>query len=58
MLSGVSIAMTFVVFTGYALAAAAVRRHLIERPRIMRRLRRAFAVSFVGLSVKLATTSR
>ena len=58
LLSGVFMAMTFVVFVGYGIAASAVRRHLIERPRIIRRVRRVFAASFVGLGVKLATTSR
>ena len=58
LLSGVFMAMTFVVFVGYGIAAAAVRRHLIERPRIIRHVRRVFATSFVGLGVKLATTAR
>lgn len=58
LLSGVFMAMTFVVFVGYGVAAAAVRRHVIERPHIVRRIRRLFAASFVGLGVKLATTAR
>lgn len=58
LLSGVFMAMTFVVFTVYGIGAALVRRHIIERPVIVRRLRQAFAGSFVGLGVKLATTSR
>jgi threonine/homoserine/homoserine lactone efflux protein len=57
-LSGVFMAMTFVVFALYGVFAAAVRRHLVERPRVVRRLRQAFAVSFVGLGAKLATTAR
>ena len=57
-LSGVFMAMTLVVFATYGLFAAAVRRHLIERPRIVRRMRQLFATSFVGLSAKLALTAR
>jgi threonine/homoserine/homoserine lactone efflux protein len=57
-LSGVFMAMTFVVFAGYGVFAAAARRHLINRPRIVRRMRQAFAVSFVALGAKLATTAR
>ncbi|HJQ44672.1 MAG TPA: LysE family translocator [Jatrophihabitantaceae bacterium] len=56
-LSAIFMAMTFVVFAAYGLGAAAVRTHLVERPRIVRRLRQFFAASFVGLSAKLATTS-
>jgi threonine/homoserine/homoserine lactone efflux protein len=57
-LSGVFMAMTFVVFVLYGVAASAARRQIIERPLVLRRLRQAFSVSFVALGVKLATTSR
>jgi threonine/homoserine/homoserine lactone efflux protein len=57
-LSAVFMAMTFVVFAGYGVFAAAVRRHLIERPRLVRRIRQAFAASFVALGGKLAATSQ
>jgi threonine/homoserine/homoserine lactone efflux protein len=57
-LSGVFMVMTLVVFALYGVFAAAVRRHLIERPRIVRRMRQLFAASFVGLSAKLALTAR
>ncbi len=57
-LSGVFMAMTLVVFAGYGLCAAAVREHLISRPRIVRRMRQTFAVSFVALGAKLAATTR
>jgi threonine/homoserine/homoserine lactone efflux protein len=57
-LSGVFMIMTLVVFALYGVFAAAVRRHLIERPRIVRRMRQVFAVSFVGLGAKLALTAR
>jgi threonine/homoserine/homoserine lactone efflux protein len=58
LLSGVFMAMTFVVFVIYGLGASAVRRRVIERPAVIRRMRRLFAASFVGLGIRLATTSR
>jgi threonine/homoserine/homoserine lactone efflux protein len=57
-LSGVFMALTFVVFVGYGLFAAAVRRHVIARPQILAWMRRAFAAAFVGLSAKLAFADR
>jgi threonine/homoserine/homoserine lactone efflux protein len=57
-LSAAFMAMTFVVFALYGVLAAAVRHHLIDRPRIVLRIRKAFAGSFVLLSAKLATTAR
>lgn len=57
-LSGIFMAMTFVVFTAYGLFASAARDHLIGRPRLVKRLQRAFSVTFVGLGAKLATTQR
>lgn len=58
LLSAIFMAMTFVVFTIYGVFAAAVRRHLVDRPTIVRRVRRTFAASFVALSAKLAGTAR
>ena len=58
LLSGVFMAMTFVVFVFYGVAAAAVRHYVIERPKVIQRVRRLVAASFVGLGIKLATTSR
>ena len=46
------------VFAVYGAFAASVRTHLLERPRIVDRLRRVFAVSFVALGAKLAITAR
>lgn len=57
-LSAVFMLMTFVVFAVYGAFAASVRVHLVERPRIVDRVRRVFAVSFVALGAKLATTAR
>jgi threonine/homoserine/homoserine lactone efflux protein len=57
-LSGVFMLMTFVVFVGYGLFAAAIRTHVISRPAIMTWMRRTFAAAFVGLGVKLALAER
>ena len=46
------------VFAAYGLFAAAVREHVISRPRVLRWMRRTFAGAFVALGAKLAATSR
>jgi threonine/homoserine/homoserine lactone efflux protein len=51
-------ALTFVVFVGYGLFAASIRRHVITRPRILTWMRRAFAGAFVALGAKLAVADR
>ncbi|AZM47208.1 lysine transporter LysE [Streptomyces sp. WAC 06738] len=53
-LSAVFMGMTFAVFVAYGLCAAAVRGHVLGRPRVMAGIRRVFAVSFLGLGAKLA----
>ena len=58
MLSAVFMALTFVVFVGYGLFAAAIRRHVISRPRVLTWMRRTFAAAFVGLGVRLALAER
>lgn len=57
-LSAIFMAMTFVVFAGYGLFAATVRTQLLERPRVIARVPKAFALSFVALGARLATTTR
>jgi threonine/homoserine/homoserine lactone efflux protein len=57
-LSAVFMALTFVVFVGYGLFAAAVRQHVITRPKILTWMRRAFAGAFVALGAKLAVADR
>ena len=57
-LSAVFMLVTFVVFVGYGLAAAWMRRHVISRPRVLAWMRRTFAAAFVGLGAKLAFTER
>ena len=57
-LSGVFMAMTFVVFVVYGLLANAFRRAVIESPRVQGWLRRSFAAAFAGLGVNLAFAER
>lgn len=57
-LSLVFMAMTFVVFAIYGLFAAAIRSHVVSRPRILTWMRRTFAGAFVLLGAKLALTER
>ena len=57
-LSAVFMVMTFVVFVGYGVSASAMRRHLVDRPAVVRRVRRAFSLAYVALGARLATTSR
>jgi threonine/homoserine/homoserine lactone efflux protein len=57
-LSGVFMAMTFVVFALYGLFAAAMREHVVARPAVLRFMRRAFAAAFVALGVRLALQER
>jgi threonine/homoserine/homoserine lactone efflux protein len=57
-LSAVFKLMTFVVFVGYGIFAAAMRRHVLTRPRVMTWLRRTFAGAFVLLGARLALAQR
>jgi threonine/homoserine/homoserine lactone efflux protein len=57
-LSGVFMAVTLVVFAVYGVLASSVRTHVVSRPRLMTWMRRAFGVSFVALSARLAITPR
>jgi threonine/homoserine/homoserine lactone efflux protein len=57
-LSGVFMAMTFVVFALYGLFAAAMRAHVISRPAVLRWMRRTFAAAFVALGARLALQER
>jgi threonine/homoserine/homoserine lactone efflux protein len=54
----VFMAMTFVVFAGYGVAAAALRDKVLSRPQLVARIRKAFAATFVALSARLAVESR
>jgi threonine/homoserine/homoserine lactone efflux protein len=58
LLSMVFMALTFVVFVGYGLFAAAIREHVISRPRVLLWMRRTFAAAFVALGARLALAER
>jgi threonine/homoserine/homoserine lactone efflux protein len=57
-LSAVFMLLTFAVFVGYGLFAAAIRNHVISRPRVLTWMRRTFAGAFVALAAKLALADR
>lgn len=57
-LSAVFMLMTFVVFVGYGLFAAAIRDRVVSQPPIMAWLRRCFAAASVALGAKLASSDR
>ena len=57
-LSGIFMAVTFVVFTVYGIVAAGLRRHVIQRPRVVTWMRRSFAAAYVLLAGRLALQSR
>jgi threonine/homoserine/homoserine lactone efflux protein len=57
-LSAIFMLMTFVVFVGYGLFAAAIRDHVITRPRVLTWMRRTFAGAFVLLGARLALADR
>ena len=57
-LSGVFMALTFVVFALYGVLAATVRTQVISRPKVMLWLRRTFAATYLLLAGRLAAESR
>ena len=57
-LSAVFMLLTFVVFVGYGVFAAAVRNQVVSRPRVMTWMRRLFAGAFVALGARLALAAR
>jgi threonine/homoserine/homoserine lactone efflux protein len=57
-LSAVFMLLTLVVFVGYGLCAAAIRDHVVSRPRVLTWMRRTFAAAFVALGAKLALAER
>jgi threonine/homoserine/homoserine lactone efflux protein len=57
-LSAVFMLLTLVVFVGYGLFAAAIRRHVISRPRVWDWMRRVFPGTFAALGARLAFTDR
>lgn len=58
MLSLVFMGLTFVVFVLYGTFAAAMRTHVISRPRVLAWARRTFAATYVLLAGRLALEAR
>ena len=57
-LSGVFMAMTFVVFVCYGLSATTVRRYVIHSEKVSSWLQKSFAAAFAALGIKLAFTDQ
>ena len=57
-LSAVFMVLTFIVFVCYGLFASWVRRHIVNRPRVLVWMRRTFAGAFVALGARLALAER
>ncbi len=57
-LSAVFMLVTFVVFVVYGVFAAAVRTHVIARPKVVTWTRRCFGGAFAALAGRLAFTDR
>ncbi|MGL4233031.1 MAG: LysE family translocator [Casimicrobium sp.] len=58
LLSGVFMAMTFVVFLAYGLLAHSFRTLVVNSKRVQDWMRRGFAAAFAGLGLNLAFTQR
>jgi threonine/homoserine/homoserine lactone efflux protein len=58
LLSGIFMAMTFVVFVAYGLLASVVRERITSQPRVMTWMRRTFAGAFVAVAARLALAQR
>ena len=58
MLSGVFMLMTFIVFCGYGIFAAAMRSHVIGNAGVIKWMQRGFAASFGLLAARLAVTEK
>ena len=57
-LSAVFMLLTLVVFLAYGSFAAAIRKHVISRPKVLTWMRRVFAGAFVALGARLAFADR
>jgi threonine/homoserine/homoserine lactone efflux protein len=57
-LSAIFMAVTLVVFSAYGVFAAALRRQVISRPRVVSWIRRSFGATYLVLAGRLAVQSR
>ncbi|HAT85304.1 MAG TPA: lysine transporter LysE [Rhizobiales bacterium] len=58
LLSGIFMAMTFVVFMGYGVFAGYIRTHIEQRPAILVWMKRSFSAAFLLLGIRLAFEGR
>ncbi|VTN08814.1 Uncharacterised protein [Raoultella terrigena] len=58
LLSAIFMLMTLLVFMLYGAFSAAMRRHVLTRPAILRGLSLGFAAGFVALGIRLILTPR
>ncbi|WP_375567129.1 LysE family translocator [Oceaniradius stylonematis] len=54
----VFMALTFIVFVGYGAFAALARDQVVNRPAVMRWMKRSFAAAFAALGLRLAFAER
>lgn len=57
-LSGVFMALTFVVFAAYGVCAGLLRDRVLARPRLVERIQAFFAAAFAALGLRLAFETR
>ena len=57
-LSGVFMALTFVVFAAYGVCAGLLRERVLARPRLVERIQALFAAAFAALGLRLAFETR
>ena len=56
--AGIFMAITFIIFVGYAACAAAARQYVLSKPAVLTWTRRLFASTFALLGLKLALSER
>jgi len=57
-LGAIFMAVTFIIFVGYGLAASSIRRLILSRPKIFTVIRYGIAGTFASLGLKLAMSER
>ena len=58
MLSAIFMGLTFLVFALYGILASGISAYLLNSPRTVKSIQRAFAVTLAGFAVKLALTEQ
>lgn len=53
-LSGIFMAMTFVIFVIYGILSSMVSRFVLQRPKVLKRIQQSFSLIFAALATKLA----